>query len=205
MLRELDGLRNSVKIQDILHRFREPKEDTNTSIRHKLVRATRTSRKGVDTTTKNPKKAEIGLTTGTDLKRGSLLITMDSNIVQAKPMMEGIRPELGRQIGATKHGTQCITNSLMRTFTGAILTGSSGGSGFNKVARMLKQADNLLTMSQVTTLIQANVLIGNVSRKTMKDKPSIKKIKGGSFVAETFAIQGTGASGPRAGSSVHRS
>jgi hypothetical protein len=55
---------------------------------------------------------------------------------------------------------------------------------------MLKQADNLLTMSQVTTLIQANVLIGNVSRKTMKDKPSIKKIKGGSFVAETFAIQG---------------
>ena len=107
-------------------------------------------------------------------------------------MMEGVWPKLGRQIGSTtKHGTQGITNSLMRAFTGAILMESSRGSGFNKVARILKQLDNLLTMPQVTTPIQVNVLVRNISQKTMKDKPSIKnvflrKLMGGSFIAETF-------------------
>jgi hypothetical protein len=46
---------------------------------------------------------------------------MYGDIVQAKPMMEGIRPKLGRQIGAAKHGTQGITNSLMGMLAGAIL------------------------------------------------------------------------------------
>ena len=57
-----------------------------------LVRAMRTSRKGVSTTTKDPKKLEIRLTTSANLKWGCLLIMMDSNIVQTKPMMEGVKP-----------------------------------------------------------------------------------------------------------------
>jgi hypothetical protein len=115
---------------------------------------------------------------------------MYGDIVQAKPMMEGIRPELGRKIGTAKHGTQGITNSLMGTLAGAILMGGSRGSGLNKVSRILKQLHNFLTTTQVATLIQANILVGHISRETMKDKPTIKKVQRRSLVAEALAIQG---------------
>ena len=75
------------------------------SVGHKLVRVTRMGRKGVNMTTKDLKETQIRLSTSAELKRGCLLIAMHSDIVQVKPMMEGIQPELGRQISATKHGT----------------------------------------------------------------------------------------------------
>ena len=91
------------------------------SVRHKLVRVMRMGRKRVNMTAKDPNEAQIRLSTGAELKRGCLLIVMHSDIVQVKPMMEGIQPEFGRQIGATKHGMEHITDSLMGMFTRAIL------------------------------------------------------------------------------------
>jgi hypothetical protein len=57
MLGKFNDLRNGVVIQHILHCLREPKEDASTSVGHKLIRTTRSGRKRVDTTTKDPKKA----------------------------------------------------------------------------------------------------------------------------------------------------
>ena len=74
------------------------------SVGHKLVRATRMGRKGINTTAKHLKQMQIRLSASTELKRGCLLIAMHSDIVEAKLMMEGIWPKLGRQISTTKNG-----------------------------------------------------------------------------------------------------
>ena len=39
-------------------------------------------------------------------------------------------------------------------------------------------------------MIQANVLVRNISQKTVKDKPLTKKVDRGSFIAETFPVKG---------------
>ena len=46
-------------------------------------------------------------------------------------------------------------------------------------------------MTQVTTLIQVNILVRDVSQETMKDKPMIKKVKRPSLIMEALTIQGT--------------
>ena len=85
---------------------------------------------------------------------------------------------------------QSITNCLMGTFTRAILMGGARSSGLNKVPYILEQLHNFITMTQVTSLIP-NVLVGDVSRETVKDKLMIQKVERWSLVAEAFTIQGT--------------
>ena len=46
-------------------------------------------------------------------------------------------------------------------------------------------------MTQIATLIQVNILVRDISRETMKDKPMIKKVNRQSLIVETLAIQGS--------------
>ena len=70
----------------------------------------------------------------------------------------------------------------MGMFTRAILMQGTRASGLNKVPCILKQLHNLFATTQVATLIQANILVRYISQETMKDKPMIKKSRGGALL-----------------------
>jgi hypothetical protein len=53
VLGSLDNLRDGIIVQDVLHGLGEAKEDANTGVRDKLIRATGARRKGIDATAKN--------------------------------------------------------------------------------------------------------------------------------------------------------
>jgi hypothetical protein len=95
MLSHLDSRGNGVKVENVLHDLGVTKKNTNAGVRNKMVRTTRASGKSINAATKDTKEAEVGFSTKADLKRGSGTGTMDSHIVEAEIVMEGIRPELG--------------------------------------------------------------------------------------------------------------
>jgi hypothetical protein len=121
MLSSLDSFGHRVEVDNILHSAGEAKENTNSSIRDNFGRTARMSRKSIDTAAEHTKEAKIRLLTSAHLIGRSGAITMNGNIVKAKEVMESIRPELGRESSTTKHGMECIANSLMRTLTRTIL------------------------------------------------------------------------------------
>jgi hypothetical protein len=96
VLGRFDSLRYGIKIQNVLQCLGVAKKNANPSIGDKLIGATRTSGEGIDTTPKDTEQAKIRLVTGAELKRGGGLIAMNGNIVEAKPVVEGIRPEFWR-------------------------------------------------------------------------------------------------------------
>jgi hypothetical protein len=104
-------------------------------------------------------------------------------------MMEGIRPEFGREIGATKHSANGITDGAVGTFTGTILMRGVGCSGFDSIARLFEQVNNIRTTTKLVTKIEAHVFVRNIRRKAVLGKPMVEEIDGRGFGAETFAVQ----------------
>jgi len=92
----------------------------------------------INSTPKYTKIAKIGLLTGTHLERGSRLVTMHSNVVEAKKVMKSIGPELRRKSSTAKHGANGITNGLMGTFARTILMGGVGSSRFDCISSLLE-------------------------------------------------------------------
>jgi hypothetical protein len=188
MLSHLDGFGNGVEIENVLHGLGVAEKNTNTGIRKKTVRTTRASRESINAATKDTKEAEVRLATKADLKGGSGTGTMDSYIVEAEVVMEGIRPESDRKIGTAKHGTKSIANGLMGTFTRTILVRRVGGSRFDAIASMFEEINHFTTATKITTKVKADIFVRRINRKTMEGKPAIQKVDGGSFGAKRFTI-----------------
>jgi hypothetical protein len=104
-------------------------------------------------------------------------------------MMEGIRPEFGREIGATKHSANGITDGAVGTFTGTVLMRGVGCSGFDSIARLFEQVNNVRTTTKLATKIEAHVFVRNIRGKAVLGKPMVEEIDGRGFGAETFAVQ----------------
>jgi hypothetical protein len=147
------------------------------------------SRKSIDTTTKDPEQVKVGLLSSARFIGRCRAITVDSDIVQPQEMVEGIRPEFGREIGATKHSANGITDGVVGTFTGTILMKGVRCSGFDSIAHLFEQVNNFRTMTKFATEIKAHVFVRNIHGKAMLGKPMVAEIDGRGFGAETFAIQ----------------
>jgi hypothetical protein len=114
---------------------------------------------------------------------------MDSDIVKAEIMMEGIGPELGRKTGTTKHSTKSITNGLMGMFTRAVLMRGVRSRSFKTISSIFKQVHHIATSSKIATKVKANILIREVNRETMLGKPAIQKVNGRSLGTKSLTIQ----------------
>jgi len=61
------------------------------------------------------------------------------NIIEMYEMVKGIRPELCLKTSTHKHGVDSIANSVMRTFTRAILMGGIRSSELDSISGSLKK------------------------------------------------------------------
>ena len=95
MLRSLDVLRFDVIVDGIFHGLGVAEEDASARIRDSLIRTFLTGGQSIDAAAKDTQKTKMGLLAGTDLIRRCFGITMNSDVVKAKKMMKGVRPELG--------------------------------------------------------------------------------------------------------------
>jgi hypothetical protein len=138
MLSRLNCFGDSVIVQDILHGLREPQKYPDTCIGDNLGRTARARGQSINSTPKYTKIAKIGLLTGTHLERGSRLVTMHSNVVEAKKVMKSIGPELRRKSSTAKHGANGVTNGLMGTFARTILVGGVRSSRFDRISSLLE-------------------------------------------------------------------
>jgi hypothetical protein len=121
MLSGLDGLGHSVIIEDILHGVGVTEEDANTCIRGDLVLAPRTRWERIYTAAKDTKKLEVRLLASADFKWRGCLVTVNGHVVQSEMVVEGIGPELGREVGTSKHSMKGVANRPVRTLTWTIL------------------------------------------------------------------------------------
>ena len=103
--------------------------------------------------------------------------------------MECIRPEFGRETGATKHSTNGFTDGMVGTFTWTIMMRRIGCSRFDSIARLFKQINDFGTKTKFTTEIKSHIFVRNILGKAMLYKPTVKEIDGQSFGAKTFTIQ----------------
>lgn len=115
---------------------------------------------------------------------------MDGDVVQAQEMMEGVGPELGREVGTAKHSTDGIADGTMGTLTRTVLMGGVRGSGFDCVSSLFKQVNDFLTATKFTAEIKTHVLVGDIDGKAMLGKPTIEEIDGRGLGPETFTVQG---------------
>jgi len=91
---------------------------------------------------------------------GVFLVLGWEAVVNAQPMMEGIRPEFHREICSKKHGANCVSNHTMSTFHGAILIGRISTSGTNVIAEPSEQAMDFGVVEQFTSLVKEDILSG---------------------------------------------
>ena len=136
-----------------------------------------TSRKGVHTTTKCAERLQIRDLTSTKLKARLSAFTMTGEIVQPKEMMEGIRPELRVQVGASKDSTKSVLDGSVRAFARSRLMGRISGSGFNGVTSFLEKRANITATTKFTTKIHPNIFISDVLATAMFCKPAIDEIE----------------------------
>ena len=98
----------------------ETKKDVNVSIGYSFVRMAGTSRKSTYVAAESARELKVGFESSTHMVKGDAWhCHMRYDIVEMYKMVKGIRPELGRKIGAKEHHIKGVTNGL--TFTKAIL------------------------------------------------------------------------------------
>ena len=105
--------------------------------------------------------------------------------------MERVRPELRGKSGTSKHGTNSISDGLMRALTRAILIRGSRSGRLDGITSKFKKADHLRGTTKFTTKIKANVLVGSLDRKTVTSKPAIDEIDRRLLGGETFTVKST--------------
>ena len=116
---------------------------------------------------------------------------MRCNIVETKIVLKGIRPELGREIGTSKHCADGIRDGLMRTFNRAILMGCSRTSKINLIASLEKEISNGGTAPEVSTRIKTDILSRDITFTTMEKKPAVEKVNRWCLGGEAFAKETT--------------
>jgi hypothetical protein len=79
----LDLLGDGVVVENILEGLGEPEENTNARIGDDFIGATRTGGESIDAATEDTEEMKVGFLTRADFVRGTWLITMDGNVVEA--------------------------------------------------------------------------------------------------------------------------
>jgi hypothetical protein len=138
MLGSLNRFSNGIIVENILHSPRKTKEDANTSIRSKLIRAAGSGRKGINTAAENAEVSKVWFLARTELVGGSSTVAMNGDVVQAKVVLKSVGPEFGGKTGAAEESTEGIANSTVGALAGTILMGGVGSSGLDGVASLLK-------------------------------------------------------------------
>jgi len=118
----------------------------------------------VDATTERAEEPEIRLLAMTNLEGGLTGCGMRSHVVQAKEVVECIGPELGVEAASFENGGDAFLDSAMWTLAKAVLMVSTGASRFDGIARTFKEFPEFEGTEEITSLIDANVLIVTVGR-----------------------------------------
>ena len=173
MLRGVHRVRSGVKVKDILQSLGVTEKNAMADIRDRTVRATSTGRKGKDATAKSAEKLKVGFASGADFKRRFFALAMRSNIMQAKVMVESIRPEAGVKLCTTKKNSDGIADIAVTAFDRTILMGGIGSSRFDAVTSLGEESMHFGGTAQFTTKIHTNVFIGSIARTTVCGEPAI--------------------------------
>jgi hypothetical protein len=191
MLSGLHRFGHGIIVEYILHSLGKTKENTNTSIRSKLIRAARTGRERINTAAEDTEVSKVRLLARTKLVGRSSTVAVNGDIVQAKVVLESVGPEFGGKTGATQESTEGITNSTVGALAGTILMRGVGSSRLDGVASLLKQGNNIMALPKVAALVEAHILVGDIGREAMLSQPTIEEVDRGAFVAEGFTVEGT--------------
>jgi hypothetical protein len=101
-----------------------------------------------------------------------------TDIIQLEEVIDGIWPLFGGKAGTGKHSTDGIGKGLMGTFDLAVLVRGVGCSRLKGIASILKELNNSLAGTQITTWIHANILVGDILGETMiMEQPTIQEVK----------------------------
>jgi hypothetical protein len=191
MLGRFDRVGSQIIVEDVFGGPSKAEEDASTSIRERLVGAPRTRGKCIDATAKSPKVGKKGLGTTAKFKWRLGIVTMNSDVVQAKMVMKGVGPEMGLQISATEHGTKRITDGLMRALARGVLMRGIWSSRLNSVPSIREELNDFRRMAELTTKIKPNIAIRNIASGRVLSEPAIDEISRGTFGAEGLTIKCT--------------
>jgi len=103
---------------------------------------------------------EVVLLSGDHEMWGVFLVLGWKVVVNAQPMMKGMRPKIHGEICPKKHGTNCVSNCTMPTFQGVIaviLVRRVSNSGTNVTAKLSKEAMNFGVVVHFTVLVKEDV------------------------------------------------
>lgn len=104
-------------------------------------------------------------------------------IINAKPMLEGIRPEMNVKIGSSEHSSHRIGDKKVASFNRTILIRSVGTSGTNVISKLV--LSDFGVGIQFSTLIENNVFVLTVGGISSEEfvKPANQRCFGNSCVA----------------------
>ena len=118
-------------------------------------------------------------------------IAVNSKIVEAKIVVEGIGPEFGTKSGTSEHRAKSVGDSAVGTFTRTVLMRRVRCGRLNTVASVLEEINDFATVAKFATKVEANVLVSNSVGETVTLKPASKEVDRRSLRAEGFTMKGT--------------
>ena len=102
---------------------------------------------------------------------------LGEGVLETKEGLKSVWPETSIKGGAIEHGTEGITDGLMRAFDGTILVGSISTSRTEGIRKLLsKEITYSWIMVEFTPLVQNDILV--ISSGGMTEEPSTKPIDG---------------------------
>jgi len=113
------------------------------------------------------------------------------DIVESNIMMKGIWPEAWFKCSSSQHSTNGITDCAMQSFNGSILVRRVRCGKFNRISGRFEECNNVGAVSELTTLIHADIFVRNVKRKTISGQPMVQKINGRCFGSKRLTKKST--------------
>jgi hypothetical protein len=121
MIRNFDTFGGDVVPENVLESCGEKTEENTLASVVPEFAFTKAGGSNPNTTTKRAEGRKIRLDSMTAFKRRESVSFAGESILNTDVLMKSIWPEMGIEARAGKHGTKCVTNSLVRTFDGSIL------------------------------------------------------------------------------------
>jgi hypothetical protein len=118
------------------------------------------------------------------------VVGVRDQVVKTDIVIKCIWPKLETQFGASKHGSEGVTNGAMGTFSWAFAVGQIGGGGLDVVAGILKQHNDGMIFAKLPATIKSDIFAIVLSAmvnlwQTIAMQPFIKELQWGRLGTET--------------------
>jgi hypothetical protein len=119
------------------------------------------------------------------------IVLARKGILHLEVILEGIRPEFGREICTSESTAKGVTNRLVCAFDWAILMRRVGTGRVDGVSEFIEEGANFGIMIKFTALVHVDVLVGSVLWR-VAEEPGAEPSKGCRLGDSGCTVKGRG-------------